>query len=121
MAAESLKTLFYPFEAEALPLPRKDGRILFLGAEPGFRLPDDLWARIVYDFALAHRLRIMNRDHLLRAMTPVYLAWVASYTLEVGTAAPTAIEYRLERLGAAFESQKPYLVSRWRWPDRFNP
>jgi len=33
---------------------------------------DDLWARIVYDFALAHRLRIMNRDHLLRAMTPVY-------------------------------------------------
>jgi len=84
-----------------------------------FRLPDDLWARIVYDFALAHRLRIMNRDHLLRAMTPVYLAWVASYTIEVGTAAPAAIEYRLERLGAAFESQKPYLVSRWRWPDRF--
>jgi len=62
-----------------------------------FRLPDDLWARIVYDFALAHRLRIMNRDHLLRAMTPVYLAWVASYTIEVGTAAPAAIEYRLER------------------------
>ena len=86
-----------------------------------FRLPDYLWARIVYDFALAHRLRIMNRDHLLRAMTPVYLAWVASYTTEVGTAAPAAIEYRLERLGAAFESQKPYLVSRWRWPDRFNP
>ena len=90
-------------------------------AAASFRLPDDLWARIVYDFALAHRLRIMNRDHLLRAMTPVYLAWVASYTTEVGTAAPTAIEYRLERLGAAFESQKPYLVSRWRWPDRFNP
>jgi len=90
-------------------------------AASSFRLPDDLWARIVYDFALAHRLRIMNRDHLLRAMTPVYLAWVASYTIEVGTAAPTAIEYRLERLGAAFESQKPYLVSRWRWPDRFNP
>jgi hypothetical protein len=86
-----------------------------------FRLPDDLWARIVYDFALAHRLRIMNRDHLLRAMTPVYLAWVASYTIEVGAAASAAIEYRLERLGAAFESQKPYLVSRWRWPDRFNP
>ncbi|TIO76452.1 MAG: class I SAM-dependent methyltransferase [Mesorhizobium sp.] len=39
MAAEPLKTLFYPFEAEALPLPRKDGRVLFLGAEPGFRLP----------------------------------------------------------------------------------
>ncbi|MBZ9659886.1 class I SAM-dependent methyltransferase [Mesorhizobium sp. ESP-6-4] len=39
MAAEPLKTLFYPFAAEALPLPRKDARVLFLGAEPGFRLP----------------------------------------------------------------------------------
>ncbi|RVD58361.1 class I SAM-dependent methyltransferase [Mesorhizobium sp. M2D.F.Ca.ET.185.01.1.1] len=39
MAAEPLKTLFYPFEAEALPLPPKDARVLFLGAEPGFRLP----------------------------------------------------------------------------------
>ncbi|RRI06343.1 class I SAM-dependent methyltransferase [Mesorhizobium tamadayense] len=40
MAAEPLKTLFHPFEAEALPLPRKQARVLFLGAEPGFRLPD---------------------------------------------------------------------------------
>lgn len=39
MAAEPLKTLFHPFEAEALPLPRKAARILFLGAEPGFRTP----------------------------------------------------------------------------------
>ena len=39
MAAEPLKTLFYPFEAEALPLPGKHARVLFLGAEPGFRLP----------------------------------------------------------------------------------
>ncbi|TIS55119.1 MAG: methyltransferase, partial [Mesorhizobium sp.] len=40
MTSEPLKTLFHPFEAEALPLPRKDARVLFLGAEPGFRLPD---------------------------------------------------------------------------------
>lgn len=39
MAAEPLKTLFHPFEAEALPLPQKGERVLFLGAEPGFRLP----------------------------------------------------------------------------------
>ena len=24
-------------------------------------------------------------------------------------------------VAAAFEADKPYLVSRWRWPDRFNP
>lgn len=39
MSTEPLKTLFHPFEAEVLPLPRKGERVLFLGAEPGFRLP----------------------------------------------------------------------------------
>jgi hypothetical protein len=86
-----------------------------------FRLSDDVWARIVYDFALAFRLRVMSRDHVLGAMTPLYRAWVASYATEVRTASPPAVEQRLERLGAAFEAQKPYFVSRWRWPDRFNP
>ncbi|TIQ98407.1 class I SAM-dependent methyltransferase [Mesorhizobium sp.] len=46
MAAEPLKTLFYPFEAEALPWPRSDARILFLGAEPGFRLPGGVAAAL---------------------------------------------------------------------------
>jgi hypothetical protein len=26
-----------------------------------------------------------------------------------------------ERLCVAFERQKAYLLSRWRWPDRFSP
>ncbi|MBZ5607597.1 MAG: hypothetical protein LAP38_05025 [Acidobacteriia bacterium] len=86
-----------------------------------FRLPDDVWVRLVYDFALGYRQRVMNRDHLLRAMTPAYLAWVASFALEVQDAGPRQVEARLERLCLAFEAQKPYLVSRWRWPDRFNP
>lgn len=86
-----------------------------------FRLPDALWARLIYDFALGHRLRIINQDHLLRAMTPLYLAWVASYALELGNAAPDAIAQRLEQLSLAFEAAKPYALSRWRWPDRFNP
>ena len=84
-------------------------------------LPDELWARIVYDFALAHRLRTINRDHLLRSMTPLYLAWVVSYARELEIGAPTSIEQRIERLALAYEEAKPYLISRWRWPDRFNP
>jgi hypothetical protein len=86
-----------------------------------FRMPDDLWVRIVYDFALAHRLRTINRDHLLKSMTPLYLAWVSSYAHDLETAGRTALEERLERLSVAYESGKTYLVSRWRWPDRFNP
>jgi hypothetical protein len=86
-----------------------------------FRMPDELWVRIVYDFALAHRLRTINRDHLLRSMTPLYLGWVASHAHEVETAEAPAVDERLERLSIAYEVGKSYLVSRWRWPDRFNP
>ena len=86
-----------------------------------FRLPDETWARIVYDFALGHRLRTINRDQMLRAMTPIYLGWLASYALEIENVPPDAVEQRLERLCAGFESTKNYFVSRWRWPDRFNP
>ncbi len=84
-----------------------------------FRMPDALWARIVYDFILAFRLRTLNRGHLLGALTPLYLAWVASHLklLHSGVAA----ERHVEGTAVAFESEKPYLVSRWRWPDRFNP
>ena len=86
-----------------------------------FRFPDQIWVRTVYDFALGHRLRTINRDHLLRSFTPLYLGWIASYVSEMERAAPYEVEARLERLAGAYETAKPYLVSRWRWPDRFNP
>jgi hypothetical protein len=86
-----------------------------------FQMPDELWARIVYDFALAHRLQTISRDHLLKSMTPLYLAWVASYANDLEKSKGNGIEQRLERVSVAFESAKSYLVSRWRWPDRFNP
>ena len=86
-----------------------------------FHMPDDLWVRIVYDFALAHRLRTINRDQMLRALTPIYLGWVASYALELEHASPEDVEQRLEELCVTFEETKPYFVSLWRWPDRFNP
>jgi hypothetical protein len=81
-----------------------------------FNMPDALWVRVVYDFVLAHRLRTINRGHLLGSLTPLYLAWVASHILNgSGGGNPPGA------LARAFEADKPYLVSRWRWPDRFNP
>jgi glucosylglycerate synthase len=95
-------------------------RLSRLAAEK-FHLPDELWVRIIYDFALAYRLRTLSRTHLLGALTPLYLGWVASYALEVGNATPAEAEQRVEKLARAYEEGKPYLLSRWRWPDRFNP
>ncbi len=84
-----------------------------------FRMPDNLWARIVYDFLVAYRLRSINRGHLLGALIPLYLAWVASH-INI-TASGIDPERHIEAVAAAFDADKPYLVSRWRWPDRFNP
>ena len=85
-----------------------------------FTIPPDLWARTVYDFVLAYHLRTINRGHLLGALTPLYLAWVASHLRRsAGDAAAAALH--VEETAAAFVAEKPYIVSRWRWPDRFNP
>ncbi len=99
-------------------------------APANFRMPDELWVRILYDFALGYRLRTINRAHLLGALTPLYLGWVASYInqyINEAAADPSPqaqslySQERTEQLARAFEDGKPYLVRRWRWPDRFNP
>lgn len=84
-----------------------------------FRMPETLWARIVFDFLIAYRMRTLNRGHLLGALIPLYLAWVAGHINTI--AAGEDPERHIELHAAAFEAEKPYLVARWRWPDRFNP
>ena len=86
-----------------------------------FRVDQALWARTIYDFAMGHRLRVIARDHLLRSLTPLYLAWLASFILEVRHLGAAEAEARIERLCGVFETEKPYLVSQWRWPERFKP
>lgn len=86
-----------------------------------FRMPDALWARVVYDFAVGWRVKAMDRDQLLRSLTPLYLGWLAGFVNEIAPLGPVEAEVRVEQLCAAFEQEKPYIISRWRWPDRFSP
>jgi len=108
--------------AEVLPpLAILQWRRLASARPDGFRVEDALWARTVYDFAMGHRLRVIARDHLLQSLAPLYLAWLASFAGEVRQAPAAAGEERIERLCLAFETEKPYLISLWRWPERFRP
>lgn len=93
---------------------------LSVSSPEAFSFTPALWARTVYDFALAFHLRTLNRGHLLGAFMPIYLAWVASF-LRTSEKNEQAGADLLEVTAAAFEQEKSYLVSRWRWPDRFNP
>jgi hypothetical protein len=103
------------------PSTQVELRRLVRNGAAGFRMPDVTWAHVVYDFVLAHRLRTISRDQMLRALTPIYLGWVASYAQELEHATPEAAEQRLEKLCVVYEETKAYFISRWRWPDRFNP
>ncbi len=103
------------------PVTLLDLKRLTLMQPARFRMPDELWVRIVYDFALGYRQRTINRTHLLGALTPLYLGWVASFINEAAADPAFHAPSRTEQLARAFEDGKPYLVRRWRWPDRFNP
>jgi hypothetical protein len=85
------------------------------GAEP-FNFPDDLWARVVYDFAVAVHRRAMVREHLLKSFTPLYLGRVASFILETEQGDSSRVEEKIEALCVAFEREKPYLIDQWEKP-----
>lgn len=78
-----------------------------------FRIPDTLWAQIIYDAALAHRQSVLPREHLLKALTPLYLGKTASFVLDTQGLTSAEAEQLIESLCRTFEKQKEYLVARW--------
>lgn len=74
---------------------------------------DELWARVIYDYALACHRRVMNLEHILKTLTPLYLGKVASLVNEMASSSAYEVEDRLEALCRAFEANKPYLIERW--------
>jgi glycosyltransferase involved in cell wall biosynthesis len=82
------------------------------GHEP-FHLPDELWFHIIADFACAHRAKPLERGHILRSLTPLYLARVASFVIETESLFSAQVEEKIEQLCVCFENLKPYLAARW--------
>jgi glycosyltransferase involved in cell wall biosynthesis len=89
--------------------------IIRLAREPGntFHLPDELWARIVIDLACSHKSNPVERGHLLRSLTPLYLARVASFVIETRELYAAQVDEKIENLCLCFETLKPYLTARW--------
>jgi hypothetical protein len=86
-----------------------------------FHLPDPVWAEVVYRFAVAHRRRQVNREHLLASLIPLYLGRTASFVVEMQGAGPAEVEERVERLALVFETLKPLLVAEWPADDKETP
>jgi hypothetical protein len=99
---------------ELILAPDTLAEVLALEDGGPLRFPDDLWARVVYDFALGHHYSVVHRDHLLRSLTPLYLGRTAAFVLASRGTGAAATQTQLDAVATAFERQKPYLVEHWR-------
>ena len=81
--------------------------------DEAFSFPQDLWAQMVYDFAIAYHKGSVHRDHLLKSMIPLYLGQVASFVKENEESSAKETEEKIESLCTIFEERKPYLVEHW--------
>jgi glycosyltransferase involved in cell wall biosynthesis len=79
----------------------------------GFHIPDQLWVRMIYQAAIAYHHRVLDREHLLQSLVPLYLGRTASFVLEVTDSSATQVEERIEGLCQVFENEKPYLTEYW--------
>ena len=86
-----------------------------VGEEPvkRFHLPDELWVRIVYDIAGSYHRQVMNPEHIIRSMIPLYMGRVASFVNDNMTSSAREVEAGMERLCLCFEELKEYLIQRW--------
>ncbi len=81
--------------------------------ETDFRMPDDVWTEIVYRFAIAAHLETINKGHLLRSLTPLYMGRTASFVLETEESDVAKVEQKIEDLCRTFEGKKSFLVNAW--------
>ena len=82
-------------------------------AERDFRFPDPLWVRVVHDFAIAYRRRLLPREQLLRSLVPLYLGRTASFVLATAESGTDEVEAAIRALADEFVRQKADLRERW--------
>ena len=73
----------------------------------------DLWARILFNFAVAYKNETYERPHLMDALIPFYHSRVLSFVNKTKTFGTLDCEEYLENIIRIFEKEKYYLISRW--------
>ena len=78
-----------------------------------FTFPDEAWARVIYDYAIAARDDVLPMERLVASLIPLYFGRVAGLIIETKDLTTDRAEVFVERQARAFELAKPYLVKRW--------
>jgi hypothetical protein len=81
-------------------------------AEGPFQLSADLWARIVFDFAVVYNKGEGDPDKVAAGLLPIYFARIATM-LKASGGKPDNIEQMVQEQAQIFARAKDYLVQRW--------
>jgi hypothetical protein len=82
--------------------------------EEEFRYPAELWVRTVYEFAASYQKSVINRDHIVQALAPLFRGRVFTFLMENRNGSGADVEGNVEGLCLEFERLKPYLLEMWR-------
>jgi glucosylglycerate synthase len=82
--------------------------------ESAFGFRSDLWVRTLYDFAASYHHSVINRDHLVQALIPLYRGMTFSFLMEHFDSSAGEMEAMSESLCVEFERQRPYLIEKWK-------
>ncbi len=78
-----------------------------------FTFPTDLWARLLYDMAVAYRDSVCDRDLMMDSLIPLYYGKTLSFVLKTKRMSMLHAEEAIEEDCMTFEMTKPYLIRRW--------
>ena len=81
--------------------------------EDEFRYSHELWVKTAYEFAASYYKSVINRDHIIQALAPLYRGKVYTFLLENRDASGEEVEANVEALCLTFERLKPYLLDLW--------
>jgi glucosylglycerate synthase len=87
-------------------------RIAALGIDE-FEYPAELWTKTVFEFAASYHQSIINRDHILQALVPLYRGRSLTFLTENRDGSEQDVQKREESLCGDFERLKPYLLEIW--------
>jgi hypothetical protein len=82
--------------------------------EQEFRYPEELWVKTVYEFAAAYQKSVINRDHIIQALAPLFRGRVFTFVVENRSGSASDVEKNIESLCLEFERLKPYLLEIWK-------
>jgi len=78
-----------------------------------FLIPEEIWTEIIYCFAAAYHKKNINREHLLKSLTPLYIGRTASFVRETWDSDAQEVEKKIEQLCEIYEERKPFLIDNW--------